>query len=152
MNKNTKNSKNFLLNIKLLLPAIFPSWRFFDTCAPSPRIEFILLETIKKKSSCWKELYPKPFKLSFSKMLIHIFWNPRWNEYLFLIYCVEKFITNPTEKNKEKILYLIKIELGRNSINFTDTPYYQFRLIFLFRDDTKLEKQILFKSKVYKYY
>ena len=31
--------------IRLLLPALIPSWRFFDVVAPSPRIEFVLLET-----------------------------------------------------------------------------------------------------------
>ena len=33
-----------LQTVKLLLPALIPSWRFFSTIAPSPRIEFALLD------------------------------------------------------------------------------------------------------------
>ena len=30
---------------KLLLPALIPSWSFFDVIAPSPRIEYALLRS-----------------------------------------------------------------------------------------------------------
>lgn len=32
--------KTVLNSFRLLLPAIVPSWRFFDEIAPSPRVEY----------------------------------------------------------------------------------------------------------------
>ena len=39
-----------LRTLKLLLPVLIPSWRFFDFIAPSPRIQFSLLKTELKKA------------------------------------------------------------------------------------------------------
>jgi hypothetical protein len=47
-----------LQTLKLLLPALIPSWRFFDTIAPSPRIEFTLLKTAQDASGAWREFRP----------------------------------------------------------------------------------------------
>ena len=48
-----------LHGLKLLLPALIPSWRFFDTIAPSPRIEYALLHD-PHAAAAWREFRPRP--------------------------------------------------------------------------------------------
>ena len=52
--------KIMLQTLKLLLPALIPSWRFFDTIAPSPRIEFTLLKTAQDAPGDWRVTYANP--------------------------------------------------------------------------------------------
>ncbi len=146
-----KHYKNMLQTLKLLLPALVPSWRFFDTIAPSPRIEFTLLQTVQGAPDCWQEFRPRPEQLSILSMLKRMFWNPRWNESLFLVSCAERLMENPAEHSNQEILNRIKAELERSSIDVLTTPYLQFRLVFWSRHDARLEKHIAFISKVHPY-
>ena len=139
-----------LQTLKLLLPALIPSWRFFDTIAPSPRIEFTLLSTAQDATGHWQEFRPRPARLSFGGMLIRMFWNPRWNESLFLVSCAERLMASPTEHSSQEIRNRIKAELERNSIDVSATPYLQFRLLFLSREGAQLQRQITFISPIHR--
>ena len=135
--------------LQLLLPALIPSWRFFDTIAPSPRIEFTLLKTADDAPVNWQEFRPRPLNLSIISMLKRMFWNPYWNESLFLVSCAERLMVSSTEHSNQEILKRIKAELKRNSIDVMATPYLQFRLVFVHRSGEELEKHITFVSKLY---
>ena len=102
-----------LQTLKLLLPALIPSWRFFDTIAPSPRIEFALLKTARDASGRWQEFRPRPARLPISTMLKRMFWNPRWNESLFLVSCAERLMESPTEHSSQEILARIEADPPR---------------------------------------
>ncbi len=86
--------RTMLSIVKLLLPALIPSWRFFDTIAPSPRIEFTLLKTADDVPENWQEFRPRPAHLSPGSMLKRLFWNPRWSETLFPVSCTELLMEN----------------------------------------------------------
>lgn len=135
--------------IKLLLPALIPSWRFFDTIAPSPRIEFTVLKTAQETPDRWQEFRPRPAQLPMSSMLKRLFWNPRWNETLFLVSCAERLMQNPTEHSSQEIMKHIKAELVRDGMV---TPYLQFRLVFVSREGMDLQKHITFISPVQQYF
>ncbi|MBL4907051.1 MAG: hypothetical protein JKX94_06325 [Sneathiella sp.] len=143
--------ETILQTLKLLLPALIPSWRFFDTIAPSPRIEFTLLETAQETPVSWQEFRPLPSQLPVSSMLKRMFWNPRWNESLFLVSCAERLMANPTEHSSQEILNRIAIELKQGSRNAMATPYLQFRLVFLSREGTEIHQDITFISPVHRY-
>ena len=135
-----------LQTLLLLLPALIPSWRFFDTIAPSPRIEFMLLQTPQDIGDAWQEFLPRPAQLSVGSMLKRMLWNPHWNEYLFLVSCAERPIESPTEHSCREILKRIKNTLQHNK---TLSPYLQFRLVFVSRSNSQLEKKIRYVSKIY---
>ena len=141
-----------LQTLKLLLPALIPSWRFFDTIAPSPRIEFTLLKTAQDASGSWQGFRPRPARLCIGSMLKRMFWNPRWNESLFLVSCAERLMANPTEHSSQEILKRIEAELARNSIDVSATPYLQFRLVFLSRDGSQIQKHITFTSPIHRHF
>ncbi len=141
-----------LQTLKLLLPALIPSWRFFDTIAPSPRIEFTLLQTAQDASGRWQEFRPRPARLPIGSMLKRLFWNPRWNESLFLVSCAERLMASPTEHSSQEILTRIEAELERKSIDVSATPYLQFRLVFLSREGSRLQRQIRFISPIHRHF
>lgn len=138
-----------LQTLKLLIPALIPSWRFFDEIGPSPRIEFTLLETAEDASGVWREFRPRPARLTFGAMLKHMFWNPRRNESLFLVSCAERLMQNPTEHSRQEILKRIKAELARESIDVSATPCLQFRLVFLSREGSEIQKHITYVSPIH---
>lgn len=132
-------------SIPLLLPALIPSWRFFDVIAPSPRIEVRLLHSLADETQKWQEFRPRPEHISFSTMLKRMLWNPRWNETLYLVSCSERLMQNPSEQCRKKIMQRIQNDLD------TTSPYFQFRLHYITRTDNKLQKLVTYVSPVYAY-
>jgi hypothetical protein len=135
--------------LKQLLPALIPSWRFFDVIAPSPRIEFALLKTLQDTPDIWQEFRPRPLHLPMSSMLKRMVWNPRWNESLFLVTCAERIMQVPTQHSSDEIVKRIEAELRQSAADATATPYLQFRLVFVSRQGAELQKQVTFISPVH---
>lgn len=140
-----------LYSLTLLMPALIPSWRFFDVIAPSPRIEFALLKTQQDTPVNWREFRPRPKQISITSMLKRMIFNPLWNESLFLVSCAERIMVNQSERSIQQIVTRIKAELIRNNIDASTTPYLQFRLIFISRHGNELQRTIAFTSQTYFY-
>ena len=130
--------ETWLHSFKLLLPALIPSWRFFDRIAPSPRIEFIVLESAWDTSENWQEFRPRPAQFSIVGMAKRIVWNPRWNEQLFLVSCAERLAENPTAHSigqwEQEIWRRIAAALPFNP----EAPFLKFRLVFVSREETHI--------------
>ena len=135
-------------NLALLLPAIFPSWRFFDAVAPSPRIEFALLARAQDTPDHWQECYTKPATISLRGMMGRLFWNAPCNEALFLVSCAERLMENPTQHSHDEIVKRIGANLQRRGVTVT---FLQFRLAVITRRSTALHKEIAYLSPVHAY-
>lgn len=133
--------------LKLLLPAIIPSWRFFDIIAPSPRIEYARLTHIGEEVLIWQEFRPRPSSLSIPSILKRMFYNPHWNENLFLMSCAERLLAHPTRHSLDEIFKRLTTELSKDPDQLMDTPYLQFRLVVLFRQDNEIIKNIAYVSE-----
>lgn len=120
-----------LTPLKLLLPALIPSWNFFDVIAPSPRIEYALLASPADAAGQWREFRPRPARLSLAAMLGRLFWNPRWNETLFLVSCAERLVEQPTAHSEDEIFRRIAADLAADPGGAA--PWLCFRLVFLAR-------------------
>ena len=140
-----------LHTLKLLLPALVPSWRFFDVIAPSPRIEYTLIEAADDTPENWQEFQPRPENVSIARMLKRMLWNPRWNEQLFLMSCAERLMAHPTEHSESEILNRIGTSLTSKRHETETAPYIQFRLVFLLRQGDEIHKRITYTSRVYQY-
>lgn len=140
-----------LQTLKLLLPALIPSWRFFDVIAPSPRIEFALLNTPQDTPERWREFRPRPPQLSLGEMLSRLVWNPHWNESLFLVSCAERLLASPTEHSDQEIFKRIKSELALGSSDAMAAPFLQYRLILVSREGAALERRVAYTSEVRRY-
>ncbi len=134
-----------LKTLKLLLPALLPSWRFFDVIAPSPRIQFCIQENSGSKK--WGEFNPRPIRVNFIQMSKRILWNPAWNETLFLMSCAERLIETPTAHSEQEIFKRLIFTL-RDERNLNPNTAIQFRLITIKREGTELHSEIVFYSQV----
>lgn len=67
--------------LRLLLPILFPSWRFFNSIGPSPRL------MLQFDAGPWTEYCPKPAKIPFTERLTRLFYNPEGNRVLFVHSC-----------------------------------------------------------------
>lgn len=131
--------------LSLLLPALIPSWRFFDTIAPSPRIEFAVLKSAQDVAQYWQEFRPRPAHLSPGSLLSRMFYNARWNESLFLVSCAERLMQNPEGNSEREIMQRIGAELKRTRM---DAPCLQFRLVFVTRNNSGLQRYVTYTSQV----
>ena len=132
-----------LRTVQLILPALIPSWNFFDVIAPSPRIEFQPLDDAGKPCGDWQAFRPRPEHSSLLTMLRRLIWNPRWNESLFLVSCAERLSQDITpEHSVREILARMKRDLQAE----TDAAQFRFRLVFIHREDETLTQDILYTS------
>jgi hypothetical protein len=124
--------------LALLLPALIPSWRFFDVIAPSPRIEFAMLAS-PDSVAAWQAFRPRPARVALSAMLGRLFWNPRWYESLFRVSCAERLVDQPTQHSQDEIFRRIASDL-RGSLQGDPeaAPWLTFRLVFLERQGVEI--------------
>jgi hypothetical protein len=112
----------------LLLPALIPSWNFFDVIAASPRVEYALADSRDAALDAWTEFRPRPQSLSPAAMLGRLLWNPRWNESLYLVSCAERLVEEPTAHGEDEVFRRIAADLaGRADV----APWLSFRLLFV---------------------
>ena len=131
---------------KLLLPALLPSWRFFDTIGPSPRIEFALLNDACDTPKHWQEFRPRPAYLSLLNMLKCLFWNPQWNTSLFLVSCAERVLETPDDPRYHQLVSRISAGLHKD---FPVTTFFQFRLVCLSRQGVSVQTETAYQSSIY---
>lgn len=136
-----------LHTLKLLLPALIPSWNFFDVIAPSPRIQFVILNDINEQVTDWYEFRPRPARVSFFEMLARMLWNPVWNESLFMMSCAEHLLQEPTQHSEDEILKRIATEISGDE-DYSGCEYLQFRLLLVRREDTELIHELVYESAV----
>lgn len=140
----------------LLLPALIPSWSFFRAVAPSPRIEFRWLQPDLGPEpinvGVWQEFRPRPHHLPLMAHLKGLFWNPHWNQTLFLVSCSERLIINPNQHALDQIKQRIEQDLlNDGSALFLSGAPWQFQLVFINRNANQLETTQVFVSPEFAY-
>ena len=132
--------------IRLLLPALVPSWKFFKAIEPSPRVEWRLLSVRREPVTDWREFRPRPKKLSAMEILVRLFWNPRWNESLYAVSLAERLTLNPTAHSREELFGLMFRELRGVEPENPDAHHLQYRLVFVRRSGSEMQRLITFQS------
>jgi len=138
--------------LKLLIPALVPSWNFFDVITPSPRIQFTLFGSNDDVQTEWQEYRPRPAHLTMFQMIGRMFWNAKWNETMFLIGCAERLMVNPTPHSENEILNRMIDDFSRkfSEIDLNDKTHLQFRLIVVQRQNNELTQEITYYSRIKK--
>ena len=130
--------------LSLLLPALLPSWAFFKTVEASPRVEWRLCADRQAPEGPWHPFRPRPAELSPWLLLARLFWNPRWNEDLYLVSLSERLMVNPSQHSLDEIRRVLHEELHRNPPTSAAGPYVQFRLAFVSRSGGKITQDVCF--------
>jgi len=137
--------------LELLLPALIPSWNFFDVIVPSPRIQYAVLNLESDRALEWKVFRPRPQRVSFLMMLQRMLWNPDRNEALFLVSCAERLIEYPTRHSEREISSRIRFELKSTSFKeiIRNKTHFKFRVVFIRRERNELKEEIAYISSNY---
>lgn len=125
--------------VRLLLPALIPSWRFFDEITASPRIEVALGDDTK----VWTEFRPRPQALSIWSILARLVHNPGWNDTLYLVSVSERIAERPNKHSIQGISDRIRAELTKNN---SDVTSFKFRIVFVHKEENSIVRQIVFES------
>lgn len=115
--------------LRLLLPALIPSWRFFETVQPSPRVYWRAADDAE-----WAEFRPRPANVPVWVMLVRLVWNPAWNEALYAVSLAERLTAEPTAHVERELFRVIAGQAG-------SAAQIQFRLVFVTRDTSEVTYQ-----------
>lgn len=128
--------------ISLLLPALIPSWRFFKVVEPSPRLQWAVLHDPAQEERVWQEYHPRPQHVAPWQMLTRLFWNPHWNDYLFMVTLAERLTIAPTDWAKDEVFHQIAAEMPQ-----ADT-HLQFRLVHVTRQTERITSEVTYLSDI----
>ncbi|HWV16454.1 MAG TPA: hypothetical protein VN030_13555 [Cellvibrio sp.] len=134
--------------LKLLLPVIFPSWRFFSGIGPSPRIEFAFMQSENDSPEFWQEFRPRPLRVSWAEGVRRLLWNPRWNENLYINSCAERLFEEHSPMREQEIMRRILRALQSGEVSCAaEAKYLQFRISAVLREDGQVTQPLVFVSR-----
>ena len=131
--------------LSLILPVLMPSWRFFKTIEPSPRVQWRFLTDRNVTTGDWQDFRPRPQAVTAVQMIGRLFWNPVWNDSLFVVSCAERIEQQPTDHSITEITQRILADNAATRMN-PKARLVQFRLLFVHRDGADLVEDIVFVS------
>jgi hypothetical protein len=92
--------------LQWLLPALMPSWRFFDTMGAAPRLEWARHEPGVEPR--WQAFRPQPAQRHPAAVALSLIWAPRRNETLFILSCAESLLQAPTAARERLLLSTLR--------------------------------------------
>lgn len=134
-----------LTTLHLVLPILIPSWRFFKSIEPSPRVQWTVLPDSQTAVLEWREFRPRPSQIALPEMIVRLFWNPARNEELFVVSCAERIQQAPTPHSINEICRRIRFDASQVGTT-TPSQRLQFRLVFVHREDEVLVEEVVFLS------
>lgn len=134
--------------LKLILPVVFPSWRFFSSIGPSPRIHYAFLKNENDEPQDWKEFRPQPEQVSFKEGLCRLFHNPRWNETLYINTCAERLFEGYSEMREQEIMKRILAAANAKQITFgAESHYLTYKISAVIREAEIITQPVTFVAK-----
>lgn len=135
-----------LLNI--LLPILFPSWRFFSSIGPSPRIELGFVADKNAVPQDWLPFRPLPKNIHFPHGLQRLFHSPLWNERLYINTCAEHLFEGYSELCEREIgQRLVTAVVNKEIVADGEFHYLVFRIRALELAAGQLRDEVVFISK-----
>lgn len=138
--------------LKLFLPVIFPSWRFFSSIGPSPRIEVGFSNNAAELPVEWGRFRPLPSALSWRDYLRRLVYNPEWNELLFINSCAERLFEGEGNESfyREEIARRLLGAINRGEISVpSNTSFLYFRIRAVYSEDASPNAMGVMKDEVF---
>ena len=134
--------------LKLYLPILFPSWRFFSSIGPSPRIDVGFVADKNSEPQEWLPFRPLPKKVNFTLGLQQLFHNPLWNECLYINTCAEHLFEGYSEFREREIgQRLVAAALNKKIAVDGESHYLVFRVRALESEAGQVRDEVVFVSK-----
>ena len=135
----------FKKTVFLLLPAVIPSWRFFDEIAPSPRLEYAVFDDMDKETYNWRELQLNDDKISIIDLIKRLFYNSARNHSLYIMSLSERIAGEDCAHAKKEVLRIVKLKL-QQLYGSPEARFFRYRLVFKLRVGSKIERHVYFMS------
>ncbi|AQT59298.1 hypothetical protein [Cellvibrio sp. PSBB023] len=134
--------------LKLLLPILFPSWRFFSSIGPSPRIDVAFVTEKNAEPQTWLPFRPLPETVGFAAGVRRLFHNPAWNEQLYINTCAEHLFEEPSDFYAQEIGVRLVAAASNKEIIVDDTSrYLVFRIRTIEFDAGQVSDEVVFISQ-----
>lgn len=134
--------------LKLLLPVIFPSWRFFSSIGPSPRIHYAFLQNEHDEPQEWREFRPRPERVSFMEGLRRLLHNPEWNETLYINTCAERLFEGYSEMREQEIMKRILATVNAEQFTIAaNSNYLVYKISAVIREAEIITQPVTFVAK-----
>lgn len=130
---------------RLMLPVLLPSWRFFASIAPSPRIEFAICNSLGERTQTWRTMSPTPDRLSVAQLCWRLIHNTQRNEDLYLVSCAENLIASGQQQWADRIANCLRRRLHKQC-HVIDNEKFCFRLVFVVREGDGIERHECYVS------
>jgi hypothetical protein len=121
-----------------LLPALIPSWRFFDRIGPAPHLEFQLTASPDRVSAEWGAVHPRRARVPAILMLARLFWNPYGNEALYLVSCAERLIDDPSDAGADDLWQRVADIVERDNAHASVGPFLRVRIVQVMREGDRI--------------
>jgi hypothetical protein len=134
--------------LKLFLPILFPSWRFFSSIGPLPRIEVGFVADRNSEPHMWLPFRPLPKRINFNLGLQQLFHNPLWNERLYINTCAEHLFEGYSEFREREIgQRLVEAALNQEMVVGSEFYYLVFRIRALESEAGQVRDEVVFVSR-----
>lgn len=109
---------------RLLLPVLVPSWRFFDSIGPSPRIEFLVWTQAATEAPGmpaevappWAPWTLTPETVGVGTMFARLLFNASRNEVLYLLACCERVVDEGSRHAEQQIAARLAAHIRRQRL------------------------------------
>jgi hypothetical protein len=139
-----------LTGLRLFLPALVPSWRFFDAVTASPRLDYALLDAPEAEAEEWREFRPRVAVLTPGIMLLRLVWNPEWNENLFLVSLAERLMRGETAEamahSQRELLLRVARHLDRQGCDRSAHLQIRLRLVRRATQSETVAEEVVYLS------
>ena len=128
-----------------LLPALMPSWRFFDAIGPSPRLDYAWVHDDTSPTT-WHTFRPRPARVGVLRMAARLLWNPMQNESLYIVRCAERIVEGETDFPVRELRWRLLLAARRSELVAQTAPSLRFRVRAVYREGGELSDEVVFVS------
>lgn len=134
--------------LKLLLPILFPSWRFFSSIGPSPRVDVAFVAEKNAEPQMWLPFRPLPEVVDLAAGVRRLFHNPNWNEQLYINTCAEHLFEEFSDFYAHEIGVRLVNSVFNKEINTDSTSrYLVFRIRAITVEAGQVRNDVVFISQ-----
>ncbi len=90
----------------------------------------------------WRQAFPRPAAVSARQIIGRLFWNPAWNDALFVVSCAERIAEQPTQHSINEITQRI-----RQLPQIQGAEKGRFRLTFVSREGDEFSREVVYISE-----
>ena len=150
--------------LRMVIPVLVPSWRFFDSIGPSPRLEYQWQapDAPEDPAQAWTPWVLTPARVGVGTMFARLLFNAARNETLYLLACCERLVDDASHHAEQEIAARLAAHLGEERLaahlgeerlaahlkneRLAAPGLVRFRIVEVYPEAGQLQRQVAFVS------